>query len=70
MKKRNQIHSAARPPAEYAASGEGHHSSKLTEDQVRRIRTTKGSIGGLARHFMVSTTTIRQILKRQIWKNL
>jgi len=54
--------------------GENHPASKLTEQQVRQIRTLwdKGhrNIKVMARNFNVSPSNIRKIVKGETWKHL
>lgn len=52
--------------------GEAHGRSKLTEQQVIEILTTKThqSIAGTAREYKVSESTISNILKRRNWKHI
>ncbi|MDR9777187.1 hypothetical protein RJJ65_32030 [Rhizobium hidalgonense] len=49
--------------------GERHHSAKLTEAEVREIRSLKGeeTERAMAARFGVSNQTIHSILRRQIW---
>jgi len=53
--------------------GASHSRAKLTEEQVRSIRTmrTQGiSARALAQQFQVSLTQIKDILRRKSWKHL
>lgn len=51
-------------------AGERHHQHKLTEDEVRAIRTSgeRGSV--LARQYGVTHTTINDIRNRKTWRHL
>jgi hypothetical protein len=50
-------------------AGETHHSAKLTEDQVREIRSRTSETGaGLAREFGVTESLISEIRLGRIWK--
>ena len=50
--------------------GEKHHRSKLTEKQVKEIRSIQGRVNfsALGRLYGVSRTTITRILRGQSWK--
>jgi len=52
--------------------GEAHPKHKLTEDQVRYIRSQQGIIANatLARKFQVSKNVIGAIMKRKIWSHI
>lgn len=51
-----------------AAKARGN-TAKLTADQVREIREI-GEMRGLAKRYGVSRHTIRQIIKRETWKDV
>lgn len=50
--------------------GERHPFSKLTEDQVRAIRSDARGCQRLAREYGVTPTTIKAIRKRKMWKHV
>lgn len=50
--------------------GEEHPISKLTEEDVLKIRTMKGSHSEIARKFKVSRRLIGMIKNKTIWKHL
>lgn len=52
------------------SKGEKHGCSKLTEDQVREIRASKGSSLIIAKQYGVSGRTVREIRTRQSWAHL
>lgn len=58
-------------------SGENHHKSKLTEEQVLEIRSIYNNVNGrhgiyseLSRKFNISNETVRNIISRKIWKHI
>jgi hypothetical protein len=52
-----------------AACGERNGRSKLTAAQVREIRGRVEGVCALAREYGVDRTTIRDIRRREIWRN-
>lgn len=50
--------------------GQGHHCAKLTEDDVRYIRTALMSARRLAVHFGVAANTVRKIRSGATWRRL
>jgi len=50
--------------------GEAHYDSKLTAEKVLLIRASSETHASLSRAYGVSTTTIRNIRKRKIWKSV
>ena len=50
--------------------GEKNHKSKLTRDDVIRIRGMSGSNAQIGRLYGVSTTSIWQIKKRRVWRHV
>lgn len=53
-----------------APKGEAHHDAKLTEDQVRSIRTDPRSNSAIADAYGVSDAAIWQIKARRNWRHL
>ncbi len=53
-----------------APRGESHHSSKLTEFQVRAIRKSPESLTVLASKFGVSFSTIADVKRHRTWRHL
>ena len=51
-------------------TGSNHPLSKLTEDDVREIRTSEKKLKDLAKQFGVSYATIIDIKKHRTWKNI
>lgn len=53
-------------------TGESHHSSKLTDADVRLIRELHGdlSYSQIAKKFEVSDSTIAHICQYRIWKHV
>jgi hypothetical protein len=51
-------------------AGKSHGQAKLTEDDVREIRSSSGGTVRLARQYGVSHQLISQIRSGQIWKSL
>lgn len=53
-------------------SGEDNHSSKLTREQVKEIRSLRGTTKGvkLAERFGVSQSLISQIKNKRYWKDI
>jgi len=52
------------------ASGPKAGKSKLTEDDVRRIRNLSGTARSIAKQFNVFEGTIGRILKRKTWRHI
>lgn len=53
--------------------GEDHHNTKLTEADIRQIRSIeikRGSLTALARKYGVASITIRRILDREVWGHI
>lgn len=50
--------------------GRSHHSNKLTEVEVIRIRGSGLSLSEIASQFGISKTTAAKIKKNLIWKHL
>jgi len=50
--------------------GAKHGMSKLNEEAVRQIRSSKDSAPDLAKSYNVSRTTIYDVLKRKIWTHV
>lgn len=50
--------------------GEAHHRARLTEADVRAIRSSSDRQCDLVRRYGVSQATIWQIIKRQTWKHV
>ena len=50
-------------------AGVEHHDAKLDPDKVRAIRSSNETQVVLSRRYGVSTTTIRRIKQRKIWKS-
>lgn len=50
--------------------GSSNHQSKLTDDDVRRIRSSELSASALAVHYGVSDTLIYQIRRRVAWRHV
>lgn len=53
-----------------AMSGEKHHNSKLTEQDVKEIRLSILKPTELSKNYNVTYRTINNILKYKTWKNL
>lgn len=53
-----------------AARGTRQGLAKLTEDNVRTIRSSTESCYKLAKKFSVSHTTVREVIKRNRWKHI
>lgn len=51
-------------------SGEGNYNAKLTEDDVRYIRTRPGSGAALAAQYGVTRIAIYEIWHRKTWKHV
>jgi hypothetical protein len=51
-------------------TGTANHSAKLTEDDVRAIRSSGGSLRELARQYGVSWIAIRNVRLRRTWKHV
>lgn len=51
-------------------TGEAHGRAMITENDVRKIRSSKECVTALAERFHISTSAIRHILKRRSWKHL
>jgi len=49
--------------------GEGHHNSKLTWKDVRKIRKSKKTIGELMVIYGVASRTIRNVINKKTWKD-
>lgn len=52
------------------SKGETHTQSKLTEDDVRAIRASNGTIRALADRYGVTSTTVHFIRHRKTWKHV
>lgn len=52
------------------SKGEAHGMVKLTEEQVKEIRTSKETGPAIAKRLGMSTTTIYDIRNRHIWKHV
>jgi hypothetical protein len=50
--------------------GSAHHSSKLTEEIVQKIRSSSLSRAALAEHHDLAWSTINKIIGRKIWKHV
>lgn len=50
--------------------GETHHKAKLTEADVRKIRSMGGSQYAIAAQFGVSQVLIGKIINRKLWKHV
>jgi len=50
--------------------GVNNNKAKLTEDDVRQIRSLTGSLSCIALQFSVSKTTISGIKRRMLWKHI
>ena len=50
--------------------GSSHHASKLTEDDVRAIRSSTKTKMQLAEHYGVARRTISHIINRNIWTHV
>jgi hypothetical protein len=50
--------------------GAEHHGAKLTEDDIRLIRSTEGNTSELARKYGVCRTHIQAIRRRIIWRHV
>lgn len=70
------MYSKGRHSIEGKAKGEGHHKSKLTEEDVKCIRDTfvsrckTNGLSALARRYDVYPSTIQSIVKRKIWRHI
>lgn len=51
-------------------TGEEHHMTKITEDDVRAIRASTERAGILAAHYGMDRHTITSIRKRKTWKHV
>jgi HNH endonuclease len=58
------------PGKDFAVKGEGHHFSKLSENQAIEILKSKKKGTLLASKFGVSTSVISEIRSRKAWKHL
>lgn len=52
------------------ARGEKHGRAKLTDDEVREIKTSTGTVYGLAKRFRVSRRQIMRIQSGEHWRHL
>lgn len=50
--------------------GEAHHNSKITEDDVRYIRTSDKSSSKLSAELGIDSSTIRDIRRRKTWRHV
>jgi hypothetical protein len=65
----NADNAADRAKRHRAASGERHPFSRLTENEVRAIRSSKESNNLLAAQFGVKAATISSVRRRRSWKH-
>lgn len=61
---------SARSKIKAYACGERAGPSKMTEEQIRAIRSALGSQGTIARQFGLTQSTVHSILKRKTWKHV